>query len=330
MVFRAQVVRVTEKETKTFKKYYEVEFADATGALKLKAWSDSPAAPWAKIAAGILHHAHDEAKKMAMVVEVSGAFSKGDYGVESNDWSVTALADAERAEFFLGSAALRECQRQAYMAIEGYVNGMKDRHFKALCQAFLRECGAEFRRAAAARGNHHARPGGLVEHVYGMMRAAWGLAGAYPELNRDLLLAGVLFHDCGKLSENQYLPDSFEMPFTADAELCGHIALGVLAVENLWRECERADSPDVWPEGKLLHLTHLILSHHGELEWGSPVKPKTMEAQVLHFIDNIDAKLEMMRAARLKAREVAPGVLDRVWPLGTCLVITPDWKVERG
>lgn len=356
MRFRAQVVRVERKETKTGKPYFEVEFADAVGALKLKAWSDAPSFGFAEVTAEALTKpdVFRESgpvgywEKLTICVEVSGHFSKGDFGVESGDWTVRALAEDERAEFFIGSKEVRAKQARDWGDIWDAVIGIKDPHFKNLCSGFLNRYQDDFQRAAAARGNHHARPGGLVEHVAGMMRAANVLTAAYNltfspvilrddflkndpapyAVNRDLLLAGVLFHDCGKLWENQYRVDSFEMPFSAAGEMIGHIPLGDELVRNLWAECEARDiaaGGDAWPGDKLLHLRHLILSHHGTKEWGSPVEPKTYEAMLLHMVDNIDAKMEMLRAAREKVAEIAPGVIGKSWPLGTS-VVTPQWE----
>ena len=372
--FRAQVTSVAVKETKTGKTYHEAEFADASGTVKMKCWDNGPSAGWCAAVAEMMGRqsqcptpnaqrptSNEGAASPVVCVEVTGAFSKGDFGVESNDWVVRALSDAERAEFFLGSAEVRAKQARDWRDITEIVDSMQDRHFRVLCQAFLRDRGPEFRRAAAARGNHHARPGGLVEHVAGMMRAALSLASCYdltlsghdPSLgtegmipmvvNRDLLIAGVLLHDCGKLVENQYVEDSFEMPFTARAELLGHIAIGCGLVAWHWNQCEKGEREEIacdglkvppaaarafrpWPKDKLLHLRHLILSHHGTLEWGSPVVPKTYEATLLHFVDNIDAKMEMMRGAREKEREIAPGVVGKAWPIGVT-VVTPKWDV---
>ena len=348
LAFRAQCVRVEQKETKGGKPFFTCEFADATGTMKLKAWSDNPSAEWCRIAHGNMGHVNPPGcAPVNWCVEVSGTFSKGEYGVESNDWTVRPLTGEERAAFFLGSAELRAKQQRDYDDIVVFIQGMKDCHFQTLCVRFLDERGMEFRRAAAARSNHHARPGGLVEHVAGMMRAASALAEAYnvtladeapalgvPTVNRDLLLTGVLFHDCGKLNENQYRPDSFEMPFTPIAELLGHIPIGTLFVDKLWFACEERDlklklchgpNADAWPADKLLHLLHLIVSHHGTKEWGSPTEPKTYEAILLHYVDNTDAKMEMLRAGFAVVPRVAPGITGRVYPFGHGLVETPAW-----
>src|SRR5919108_323123 len=103
-------------------------------------------------------------------------------------------------------------------------------------EAFLKEWGERFRRTAAARNYHHARPGGLVEHTAQMMRVAKEIAPLYPQLNVDLLLAGILFHDSGKLWENALPESGFVMNYDELGELIGHISIGLELVNSLWRK----------------------------------------------------------------------------------------------
>jgi 3'-5' exoribonuclease len=186
--------------------------------------------------------------------------------------------------------------------------------------------GDRFRRTAAARKNHHARRGGLVEHVAQMMRSAEAVCGVYPELNFDLMLAGALFHDCGKLWENTYPEDGFSQIHSLHGEMLGHIPLGIELVNKLWRDLLDASEFEAFSQCKptteevRVHLLHLIGSHHGQLEFGSPVLPKTPEAYALHYIDNLDAKMEMLRDAYAQAAEVAPGIYERVFPLSANLI----------
>jgi 3'-5' exoribonuclease len=165
-----------------------------------------------------------------------------------------------------------------------------------------------------------------VEHVAQMMRSAAALCPVYPELNRDLLLTGVLFHDCGKLWENCYPERGFNQLLGLHGEMLGHIPLGIELVNKLWRESlalpEAAGWENLSPpaEDCRIHLLHLIGSHHGEYEFGSPVLPKTPEAFALHHIDNLDAKLEMVRDAYAQSKELVPGIHERVFPLPGNLV----------
>lgn len=309
----AQVAGCQAKETRTGKPYYEVELADGGGLIKLKAWQDSPAFPQAEVLRG------DE------WVCATGSWSTGEYGLDARDWSMRPLKDDEIAEVLAGSAPIREKQAADYAYIESTGASLADPRFKALCALFLSQLGERFRRTAGARNVHHARRGGLVEHVAQMMRCADAICSVYPQLNRDLLLTGVLFHDCGKLWENCYPKSGFNMPHDFRAELMGHISIGADIVNGLWKQIE-AESGASWStlepstDRARLHLLHLILSHHGTLEWGSPVLPKTPEALALHHVDNIDAKLEIIKDGYHDKEPLSDEVFSKVWPLGGNIV----------
>ncbi len=224
-----------------------------------------------------------------------------------------------------GPADLRAKQATDWEFIVQAIDGIRDPRLRALTQMFVNEWGDRFRRAAAARKYHHARRGGLVEHTAQMMRVAKEIASVYPQLNVDLLIAGILFHDSGKLWENQFSETGFVMDYDELGELVGHISIGLEVVNSLWRKLS-ADNADTWKtylppsEDVRLHLLHLIGSHHGQKELGSPVEPKTPEAMALHYIDNLDSKLEMFAAGYTTAQPLAPRIFDRVRPLPGTLV----------
>jgi 3'-5' exoribonuclease len=311
----AQVESLAKKETRDGKPFFEVTLADAEAKLTLRAWSDSPA------------YSLCENLAPAAFVEVTGEFAHSQaFGVESKRWSCKPLADAERDALLAGPPELRARQAADFAQIRALIAGVADPRFRALGDLYFAEYGDRFRRTAAARQNHHARRGGLVEHVAQMMRSADAIAGAYPALNRDLLLTAVLFHDAGKLWENSLPADGFVMPFDERGEMLGHITIGIELVNALWRKLLASPDAASWAglqpasEDARLHLLHLIASHHGELQFGSPVVPKTPEAWALHYVDNLDAKLEMFAAGYAGARHLAPRIQERVWPLPGHLV----------
>jgi 3'-5' exoribonuclease len=205
---------------------------------------------------------------------------------------------------------------------------------KGLAESFLKHYGPRFQRAAAARNFHHARRGGLLEHTSHMLRTATALEPVYPGLNWDLIKTGVLFHDCGKLWENDYAENGFEMPHTRLGELLGHIPIGLELVNRLWRESEADPAFQVTgtPTAQAVkeHLLHLVASHHGTKEFGSPVTPRTPEASMLHYIDNMDAKMEMFRSVYAESEQLAPGIYDRRYPLeGNPVASLGVWKPEE-
>ena len=140
-----------------------------------------------------------------------------------------------------------------------------------------------FANAPAARNMHHAVLGGLLEHTLSMAEIADTLAGHYPHVNRDLLLAGTLLHDMGKPIEYD-VENSFA--FTEDGRLVGHIVRAIVMIEAAAAELGTIPADD------LRQLIHLVASHHGNLEWGSPVVPKTLEAVLLHQIDLLDSRVQ--------------------------------------
>ncbi len=148
-----------------------------------------------------------------------------------------------------------------------------------LDETFLRQ----FANAPAARNMHHAYIGGLMEHTLSMAQLAIHLSGHYPFVNRDLLLAGTLLHDMAKTIEYD-ISKSFS--FSEDGRLVGHITRAVVLVEKA-----AVELGDI-PEDNLRQLIHLIASHHGTQEWGSPVVPKTIEAVLLHQLDLLDSRVQ--------------------------------------
>jgi len=302
------------KQTKDGKPYCELNFADTTGNCILKIWSNSP------------EFAAAEALVDGEILRLDGEWTRNQYGLNPRNLTWQTADEEATTHFFAGDPAIHAKQENDFAEITEFCAAIGDPRLQALCHVFLEQLGARFRRTAAARKNHHARRGGLVEHVAQMMRSAAVLAGVYPELNRDLLIAGVLFHDCGKLWENSYPEHGFSQTHTLHGEMLGHIPLGIELVNKLWRDM--LDGPDCagWSglvppsEDVRLHLLHLVGSHHGQYDFGSPVLPRTPEAFALHYIDNLDAKLEMLRDAYANSHELVPGIYDRMFPLPTNLV----------
>lgn len=318
----AQVESANEKVTKGGKPFVEVKLADAEDSFVLRVWSDSEmfgrASGW----------------RGGECVAVEGEWTSNEYGLDPRSWNVVLLGEDESAQLMAGSAALREKQAADYAFLERAIEVMADPRLKAVCRLFLGKFGDRFKRSAGARTYHHARRGGLVEHVAQMARSAEAVCGVYPELNRDLLVAGVVFHDSGKLWENCYLESGFTMPYTLPAELLGHIPMGIELVNKLWREMlEDGERAGMWKamepatEEVRLHLLHLIGAHHGELAFGSPVLPKTPEAAALHYIDNLDAKMEMFFKGYEVAAVLGKDIYERVRPLPSRMV-KPLGKVE--
>ena len=180
------------------------------------------------------------------------------------------------------------------------VASVKDKSLKKLLQFFFKNepMWQRFQDAPAAKGIHHAYVGGLLEHSLSVARIADSLAAHYSGVDRSLLLAGALLHDIGKVEE--LAMDVALINYTAQGRLKGHLVMGSEMV------AEAAAHIKDFPAELLTQLQHLILSHHGRQEFGSPTVPMTIEAFVLSFVDDLDAKMNLMEQLRKKMKE--PGL----------------------
>ena len=172
--------------------------------------------------------------------------------------------------------------------INGYISSITNPVLQKLVKGMYEKVGRTFFDYPAASRIHHNYLGGLAEHTLGMANLAEYIAGAYPFLNRDLLIAGVLIHDMGKTAE---LGGLVSNEYTLEGKLIGHISIG-----HGWL-METAESLGLAHETETMLLRHMILSHHGKHEFGSPVLPEIPEAEALYLIDNIDSRMVSLRSA---------------------------------
>jgi 3'-5' exoribonuclease len=187
--------------------------------------------------------------------------------------------------------------------ITQFIFEMRNPNIQRITRHLLKKHQEEFLTFPAATKNHHEFLSGLAYHVVSMLDLAKAISGLYAKLNRDLLYAGVILHDLGKVME---LSGPVSTVYTIEGNLLGHITIMVNEIGKA------ADELGISGE-EIMILQHLVLSHHGKAEWGSPKPPMVREAEVLHYIDNIDAKINMMDRALEK---VKPGEFtERVFAL---------------
>lgn len=160
-------------------------------------------------------------------------------------------------------------------------------HLRRLGQVFLAdtEFVARMAKAAAAVSNHHAYPGGLLRHTVDLMELAKLVGPRYPHVDTELLMFGAFLHDLGKIDEMSH---EGEISYTDRGQMLGHIVIGI---QLLGEKIALLQSQEPFPAALRLQLEHLIVSHHGQLEFGSPKLPVTLEAVALHYLDNLDAKM---------------------------------------
>ena len=268
--------KVNRAHTKAGKAYMNVTLQDKTGMVDAKIWEpDSP---------GIGNF--EELDYVWVIGEVTVFNGK-------NQVNIRQLRRAANDEFDPAdyTAASRNSAEKMLASLREYIDSINTDCLKRLLNHFFVEdedfC-QKFCRHSAAKSVHHGFIGGLLEHTLSVTGICNYFAQNYPFLDRDLLLTAAICHDIGKVRELAPFPKN---DYTDEGQLLGHIMIGAEMVRDVIRTI------DGFPETKANELLHCILSHHGELEFGSPKKPAIAEAVALSFADNVDAKLETIREA---------------------------------
>ncbi|NYE05587.1 3'-5' exoribonuclease [Bacillus niacini] len=213
----------------------------------------------------------------------------------------TGPSDSVKLEDFLETAPLS--QEEMTSKLTQYIFDMKNPNIQRITRHLLKKHQKAFLEYPAATKNHHEFVSGLVYHVVSMLDLAKAIASLYPSLDKDLLYAGVILHDMGKVVE---LSGPISTTYTVEGNLLGHITIMVNEIGKAAEELGISGE-------EVLILKHLVLSHHGKAEWGSPKPPLIKEAEILHYIDNLDAKMNMLDRA---LERVKPGEFtERVFAL---------------
>jgi 3'-5' exoribonuclease len=281
----ALLTKKEQRQDRNGKSFLDMELADASGSIVAKAWSDSQAlngdfSPHQFVAfRGAVKNYRDQ-------LQLSVDFCR-------------EAVEADRIHGFDEAKLIpstREDIDDLWRRLETlYAETVERPAMRRLAAETLAVHGQALREHPAAKSMHHAYRGGLLEHVVSMAELAALVCGHYRDLDRDLVLLGVLFHDLGKLRELGAMPVN---DYTLEGRLIGHVVIG----RDLLRE--RCAAIEGFPEDLRILLEHLVLSHQGRKEFASPVEPMTPEAVVLHFIDDLDSKINQLR----NSREAATGM----------------------
>lgn len=263
------------RQKKTGEPYLSLHLSDRTGEIEAKMWDNVP--------------------------EVMDTFDRDDFvkikgrvQVFQNRSQITVhrlrrLQDheVEFADYFPCSDRDPE---EMFSELQGIVASLENRHLRALLQAVFAdpEITGKYKVAPAAKSIHHACRSGLMEHVLSLCTLSKLIAPHYREIDIDLLLTGAILHDIGKVEELSY---ARSFSYSAEGQLLGHIVIGLRMVGSKIDQL-----PDFPPKLRTL-VEHMIVSHHGELEFGSPKVPVFAEALLLHHLDNLDSKMNAMRSA---------------------------------
>jgi len=266
--------------TRANKPFLVFEFTDRTGRIKGKLWDDAESA-YQGLALGQV------VKVRAYVEEYLGA-------AELKVLKVRTVPKEDVVDFGRFVPTLDRDLDVEWDILRGAVEGMEHPGLRQLLTSLLDDEAFEkaYRQAPAGKKWHHGYLGGLLEHSASMTKLAARIADHYPQLNRDLLIAGAILHDVGKLIELQF---DTVIDYTVRGRLEGHLVLGVEFIT------ERAKGIEELDEETLVQLRHLILSHQGTRENGCPVEPMTREAFALYYLDELDSKLNAIERELEKA-----------------------------
>jgi len=243
-------------------------------------------------------------------VKVQGLISKynGRFQITLTRMRAASESEVDTGDF----VPTTQYEIPAMMAeLRGYVEAFTNPHLRALVLRFFDDpsIGAAFQEAPAAKRLHHAWLGGLLEHVLALVRVCRATAPFYPEVDPDLLVTGAILHDIGKVRELSWRSN---FSYTLEGQLVGHItiaqrmlaeAISSMDAEARERSQHTGEPPALFPESLRVLVEHMILAHHGRLEFGSPKLPMTPEALLLSALDDLEAKFQTMRAEFAAARD---------------------------
>ena len=292
------------------KQYFDVLLGDKTGEVNSKKWDISEA----EIPMLQNMKEGDIIKVRALVTDWNGQTQLRIGRIRpSNPEDQLDIAD------FIKAAP--EQSQDMYDFIYQVADNMKDQDLRRLCTKLLSENHDRLMYYPAASKNHHAEYGGLLYHVKRMLMTGLAVCDIYPILNKDLVAAGVILHDIEKLNEIQSNQYGVSPGYSFEGQMLGHIVQGIKMLDRVTAELN-------FPREKALMLEHMILSHHYEPEFGSPKKPLFPEAEVLHYLDILDARMFDMEDA---LNGVEPGGFsDRIWTLDNRRIYkaTPDFDAD--
>ncbi|HEX7554440.1 MAG TPA: HD domain-containing protein [Geothrix sp.] len=264
--------------------YLELKLGDASGDLKAFLWD-------VRAVEGDM-----DAIRSDVFVRVKGAVTSYNGRLQLKLDKARFAADAEVGDFSAFFPVSTRPVPEMLAELDGCIGSVRDPWIRQLLSGLFVEDAAlraAFAQAPAAKSMHHAYLGGLLEHTLSILGMADRACGHYRGLNRDLVVAGVFLHDVGKTAELSY---QRSIGYTDAGNLLGHIA-----IESEWISRAVGKIPG-FPEELRMQILHIVLSHHGRLEFGSPVLPKTPEALLVHYLDDLDGKLEVMfRAVKEEA-----------------------------
>ena len=270
-------------------RYLDMNLTDRTGEINCKVWDGNVAPPPA-----------------GTVIKVRGLVQEYNGRLQLRVERLRASTAEDKVDLSLLVPCAPESPEKMRSEIDETIDRFKSEDLKKIVREMLRLAGDKLEWFPAAQRLHHAERSGLLHHTTGMLRTAEHIIEAYPWLNGDLLRAGVILHDLSKIAEMKSDELGNVTDYTRDGLLIGHLVRGVAVLAEA--------AKNVGVEGEIVVLLeHMIISHHGEAEFGSPRKPMFPEAEVLHWIDLLDARMNEMQG--VMDRTPAGAFSEKIWSL---------------
>ena len=306
------VLHKQQRTTRTAKPYLSLILGDNTGQVEARVWDLADA----RISVDF---------NKGDVVKVRACVNRFDGVLQLKVERLRKLSSGEFDRADLLPATTYDIN-ELWAKLDAAVASFTNPHLQALLVAMLADPAVReaYREAPAAKQLHHAYLGGLLEHVVSLIGLADRVVPHYPMLMRDMVVTGVILHDIGKIHE---LAWSSGFEYTLEGQLLGHIQIGAAMTEKAIDAM-----PDFPPRLKTLVL-HMILSHHGKLEFGSPKLPMIPEALMLNFLDDMDAKMQTLSGEFQKAARQGKGpgeMTDRIWALDQRTMLNSRAWLESG
>jgi len=264
------VSNVTKGKTNNGSDYLSIKFQDATGEIDAKLWQVS-------------------AEQMQEIINGAFVYIEGNVikyrdalQLKVDSTKVVAESEVDITRFIKSAPVDKSDLRNE---LQQFIYEIDDRIINVIVTEMVKKYEAQLVEYPAAAKIHHAYNGGLIYHIVSMLRLAKALLNLYPSLNKNYLYAGIILHDLGKIEE---LSGVLATEYTVKGKLLGHISIIHSQIQRIAEDINEQDSEQV------IILEHLVLSHHGKYEYGSPVLPLIKEAEILTFIDNIDARMDTL------------------------------------
>lgn len=285
---------ITLKSSTNNKPFLDINFADKTGEINAKVWDYSKS-----------DNVHNS---QGSIIKVRGNVIEwqGNLQIKVQKMRVANKDDCIQVENYVPSAPYQPLEM--YDLLNDYISRIQNEEVAVIVRDIVKIFKDKLMFYPAAKSNHHSIYGGLLYHITTMLKLADSMKAIYEYLDMDLLIAGVILHDIAKIDEmdsNQY---GIVSQYTYEGELLGHIIQGIKLIEKI------GEKHDVSRE-VIVVLQHMVLSHHYEPEFGSPKRPMIPEAEILHYLDIIDARMYDMNNTLSGVKDM--GFSDKIWTLNS-------------